>query len=132
MDWMRLVVDANVLFAALLKEGATRKIFRAGQLEFYSPSFVLEEFSRHKTALLDKSEASERELFEVFEKLEKIIVFAERDEYDAHVDEALLACEDENDAPYVALAAFLNCGVWSIAIESLRSKKWCPYGQQSN
>ena len=45
---MELVVDANVVFSALIKEGVTIKLLFDPNLILYAPDFFLEEFNKHR------------------------------------------------------------------------------------
>jgi len=45
---MDLIVDANVLFAALIKEGITEELFFVEQLHLYAPEFIFIEFEKYK------------------------------------------------------------------------------------
>jgi predicted nucleic acid-binding protein len=42
---MRLIVDANILFSALIKDSSTAKILVDDRLKFYAPEFLFEEFA---------------------------------------------------------------------------------------
>ncbi|MBU3906952.1 MAG: hypothetical protein KKA64_01745 [Nanoarchaeota archaeon] len=46
---MKLVLDANVLFSALIKDDVTAKLFLDLSFHLYAPEFILEEFEKHKT-----------------------------------------------------------------------------------
>jgi len=41
---MEMVVDANVLFSALIKEGTTRELLLSNEFVLYAPEFLLDEF----------------------------------------------------------------------------------------
>ena len=43
---MDVVIDANVLFAALIKEGASRRLLMSDMLTLYAPEFLLEEVEK--------------------------------------------------------------------------------------
>ncbi len=44
---MQLVVDANVLFSAMIKSGETRRILLLSEHDLYAPEFMIEEFKKH-------------------------------------------------------------------------------------
>jgi predicted nucleic acid-binding protein len=58
---VRLVVDANVLFSALIRDGVTRKLFFEDRLELFAPEYLFEEFAGHRKEILQKSQRSEVE-----------------------------------------------------------------------
>ncbi|TFG19125.1 MAG: hypothetical protein EU529_16665 [Promethearchaeota archaeon] len=49
---MRLVINANILFAALIKNSLTVKLLLNNKLKFYAPEFLFEEFAKYKDYLL--------------------------------------------------------------------------------
>ena len=52
---MQLVIDANIVFAALIKAGSTADLITSPKLELYSPPFLFEEFEKYSSYLLDKT-----------------------------------------------------------------------------
>jgi len=49
---MRLIVDANILFAALIKDSSTAQLLVNVELKFYAPEFLFEEFAKYEDYLL--------------------------------------------------------------------------------
>ena len=45
---MELIVDANILFASLIKESKTIEILLDKRLNLFAPDFILTEFSKYK------------------------------------------------------------------------------------
>lgn len=43
---MRLVLDTNILIAALIKDSITRRILLLPDLEFFLPAFALDELAK--------------------------------------------------------------------------------------
>ena len=64
---MELVIDANILFSALIKDGYTRRLILLGDHSFFVPDFILEEMSKHKDMILEKANITEEDLKEVFD-----------------------------------------------------------------
>lgn len=56
---MILVIDANIIFAVLLKEGITSDLIFKHTL--YAPEFIFEEFSKYKDYLKEKTNRTENE-----------------------------------------------------------------------
>ena len=48
---MRVVIDANRIMAALIKDSTTRKIFLKDEFEFIAPEHVLSEIRNHTEAI---------------------------------------------------------------------------------
>ncbi len=57
---MNLVVDANILFAALIKEGTTAGLMVSDKLHLFAPQFLLEEFVKYEELILKKPTAQRR------------------------------------------------------------------------
>ena len=57
---MKLIIDANILFASLIKESSTRKIILDENFSFYVPKFLIEEFLEHIEELEEKIGINER------------------------------------------------------------------------
>ncbi|MFO8052177.1 MAG: PIN domain-containing protein [Thermoplasmatota archaeon] len=58
---MDLVVDANVLFAALIKDNKTAELLFKDIFHLYAPEFLLEEFEKHEDEIIDKSKRPRKE-----------------------------------------------------------------------
>lgn len=110
-----LVVDANILFSALLRDGATRRLLLDGQLNVHTPSHIWSEFERNRAFLLKKSRAT-RSAFDILidslkDRLSDIPLPLIRD----RMDEALeaVANDDREDSPYIAAALALGATLWT-------------------
>ena len=110
---MRIVVDANVIFAALIKEGICAKLLTADCFNFYAPEFVLEEVEKYKSDILKKT-ARTQEKFEEIEGVIKMRVqIVPEDQLIAYDKKARKLTKDRKDWDYVASALSLKCGIWS-------------------
>ena len=69
---MELVLDANILFAALIKESHTRHLILNGPMQLYAPEFLLEQMEAHLNTLTSKTGLSHDQLREL---LIHILVF---------------------------------------------------------
>jgi len=111
-----LVVDTNIVFSILQKEGITRKLFFFLGVEFYTPNFLMVEIIKYKEKIVSLSTMNESEFISVVYKVFNKINF---------VNETLISAEnrkkayemckdiDETDTPFVALALELNIPLWS-------------------
>ena len=52
---MRLIVDANILFSALIKDSSTAKILVDDKFKLYAPEFLFEEFAKYEDYILKKT-----------------------------------------------------------------------------
>ncbi|MHA1131058.1 MAG: PIN domain-containing protein [Candidatus Helarchaeota archaeon] len=48
-------MDANILFAALIKEGPTADLLITGDFKLYAPEFLLTEFQKYEPLILKKT-----------------------------------------------------------------------------
>lgn len=110
---MRLVVDANVLFSAFLKDGVTRRLWLDRRLEFFAPVFLLEEFQKHFPMLVRKSGLPRQEAVRLSKILVSRITFAGQMELAPYKAASKFLVSDEKDEPYVACALSVGADLWS-------------------
>jgi predicted nucleic acid-binding protein len=116
---MKVVVDTNIIFSGLLNpEGTISDLLlnSSGQLDFYSPNFILDELESHRKKLLKLSGFTERELdylqLAIFKKVDLIDLESIKK---STFEEAqrLTADVDQFDFPFVALALELASPLWT-------------------
>lgn len=110
---MNIVVDANVLFAALIKEGVTAKILTSGRHSFFVPEYIMQEHEKYKLVLQNKTHRNKQDFDKFINLLKKYMIVIPMDILVPYIDEAKRHCPDENDVQYFALALKLNCPIWS-------------------
>ncbi len=67
---MKIILDSNILFSALIKNSLTRAIiFAAPDNLFLLPEYFFEEFKKHKELILKKSELEEFEFDIILQQL---------------------------------------------------------------
>ncbi len=94
---MDLVVDANILFAAMIKEGYTSKQLFRDDLHLYAPEFLFAEFEKYRDILLMKASRNEDEFEELLRILERRIVTIPHEEIESFLEEAINISPDEKD-----------------------------------
>ncbi len=57
----KLVIDANIILSALIKDSITRKILIGSAIEFYAPDYLLEEVKKYISLVSRKNSLSEEE-----------------------------------------------------------------------
>ncbi len=112
---MKIVLDSNILFSALLRESTTRRVLLLIEDELFLPYAVFEELEEHKEELLKKSGLYEKEFNELLSMLlgrVKIVPFTE---LESKKKEAILIVEsiDPDDAMFIAACLSLNAVLWS-------------------
>jgi len=110
---MDLVVDANVLFAALIKEGLSYHFLFSDKFHLFTPEYIFIEFEKHQEEILQKSERTKEDFFHLLEILKRRIVLVPLEELAPYVSEAENLTPDSKDMAYFALALKLNCSIWS-------------------
>jgi len=110
---MKLVVDANVLFSALIKDSMTRKLFFEERLEIYAPEYLFEEFEEHKMEIMQKAHRGESEFWEVVDILKSRMSVVTVSEFEKFMEKALKVSPDKDDAIYFAAALAIGGAIWS-------------------
>jgi predicted nucleic acid-binding protein len=112
---MKLVLDSNIIFSALIKKSTTRNIILSDVFELHAPEYIFSEIAKHKELLLRKCKMNEEELDALLLLLQKHIRLVPKEKYNEKMAlaEDILKDIDVTDSPFLALAMALNCPVWS-------------------
>ena len=110
---MELVVDANILFAALIKISGTSDLIVDNSLNLVSVEFIFEEFDKYKELIREKTERTEEEFERFMKIIQKRIKLIPYEEFEPFMDEAGKISPDPKDTEYLALALKLKCAFWS-------------------
>ena len=106
-----LVIDANVLFSALIKGEFTLQLIyllKSAGYKLVSPKAVLDEIEENKEKILKYSEFSSEEIDFILELLGEVIEFIPKERLERYFEEAKKICSDKDDVPYLALALSLG------------------------
>lgn len=112
---MKVVVDANILFAALIKNNHTRHLLLHPGLELYVPEYLFDEIKKHIGTLTSKTGLSGSEVSELLDNLLSIgqIQTLAFEDFQKLLPKAESISPDLADAPYLALCLLLRCPLWS-------------------
>ncbi|MBI5226143.1 PIN domain-containing protein [Candidatus Micrarchaeota archaeon] len=110
---MLLVVDANVLYSAFLRDGLTRKVLFNRDLQLYAPTFLLDEFFKYFAEFCQRSRESPDEMKQMVGRIFRRIKFVELDELDPYYSAAGHLIVDEKDRVYAACALAVGADLWS-------------------
>ncbi len=113
---MKLVIDTNIIIAAMVKDGLARKIIFFGNVDLISPEFTMEEVYKHRDIILDKAHFTEEEFRILFLTILGRVKIIPKSRYISFLREAdsLIGKIDYKDVPFLALSlAVRNDGVWS-------------------
>jgi predicted nucleic acid-binding protein len=113
---MLLVVDTNIIVSSLIKESTTREIILSTDIEFVTPEWVHSEIQKHSALIAKKARVSNDELVRFTKEVFQVVRTVPRDQYQGYLDEAirLMTNVDKDDAPFIALALYINAdAVWT-------------------
>lgn len=110
---MDLVIDANILFSALIKDSFAYNLLFSGSIHLFTPEYIFTELEKHKEEILKKTKRTEEEFFRLLEILKRRIDIVPLEELVPYVKDAEKLTPDPDDMAYFALALKLNCAIWS-------------------
>lgn len=111
---MKLVIDATILFCALLGKGVTKDIIFSEAVNLYAPEYIFDEFEKHKSRIKILSKLSSDELDLLFKSLKEKIEQVSRSKFEKFLKKANSLILDKDDTAYLALSLALNKRpIWS-------------------
>lgn len=112
---MRLVVDTNVVFSALIAGGKTRELMLTGGFNLYAPAYFDTEVRNHRGTLREKTGLTVEELDTLLGLLLDEITTVPSAAFEDLLPAAreAMADIDPDDVPFLALAVHLECALWS-------------------
>ena len=110
---MDVVIDANIMFAALIKKNDTSKLMFSDKLKLHAPDFIFDEFSKYKDVLLEKTHRLEDEFFHLVSIFKQRINVVPKNEYQEYLEKGREIAPDPKDDAYFALALKLNVPIWT-------------------
>jgi len=110
---LKLVIDANIIFAALIKGGLTAELIISNELQLFAPEFLLEEFSKYQNQILEKTHRSKENFGNFVRILKEYITFIPQKNITPFLEKANAFSPDPKDSVYLALALALKSAVWS-------------------
>jgi predicted nucleic acid-binding protein len=111
---MDLVVDTNIIIAAILKRGATRNLIFSSFLNLHAPEHISYEIAKYHQELMEKagmdSDSFDAALSVVLSQIDVISKSA----FSSKLAEAAGICSQHpEDTPFVALSLHLRIPVWT-------------------
>lgn len=117
---MRIVVDTNIVFSAILNtQSRIGQILISGfkYFDFYSVCLLKEEIKNHQNKILSISGYSLSDYKEIYDEIISKITFVHDVLLlDSEINSALVLTQDidENDTLFVALANQLKSNIWTV------------------
>lgn len=110
---MDLVVDANIIIAAIIKESTSYTLLFRKDFNLYTAGYIFTEIEEHKEEILKKIKKTEGEFYKFIETLKRRISLVPLEELVPYLDKAEKICPDPDDVVYFTLALKLNYAIWS-------------------
>lgn len=112
---LRLIVDTNILFSAIVKDSFTRKILTHLDVDLFTIDFSNDELRKYKDLMLKKSELDSDEFDRLIEKLLSRIQLIDDYPISLRMPEALTIMRDIDikDSPFIAAALSVDADIWS-------------------
>jgi predicted nucleic acid-binding protein len=103
---MRLVVDSNIIFAAIIKDSTTRRLLLTLDDELFFPAIILDEFEKHKNELARKSGLNTEEAERLLHRLTARMVLIKTEELLSYREQAIAIIReiDIDDTLFIACA----------------------------
>lgn len=109
---MKLVVDANIIIAALIARSVTLRLILDDRLTLITSGFAFDEINSHMKEITGKAQLNEGEMHVVMARIRDRIA-VERPTDKILLEKAFVASPDKDDAQYFALALKHKCPIWS-------------------
>lgn len=109
-----MVIDTNILIAAMLKAGTTRNLVFNSMFSLYAPEHITSEIFKYKKEIMDKGKMDENSFGLVFSLVLSQVRIIPMEEFSGKLKEATRICEKHpEDVPFVALALHLGIPIWT-------------------
>lgn len=113
---MKIVVDANVVIAALAKQSITKEVLLYPFIDYYTPDFLLDELEEHKEEIISKMHTDKPGYQKALGTLTSKLKIVNRNAYVQYLSQAyeIIGKLDKDDEPYIAVALSIKAdGIWS-------------------
>ena len=112
---MRIVIDSNVLFSALIKDSYTRRLILGYSGKFLFPSYIFNELKKHEDELFVKSHMRREEFISLLQVILNKVAIVSPDAFNTYKEEAkaLVKDIDPDDVVFVAVALYAQGIIWS-------------------
>jgi len=107
------VIDANILFASLIKDSLTAELLLSDKLILYAPEFLFDEFKKYEEYILEKTNRSKEDFEHYLTILREEIEIIPENIINPFIQKAEKFSPDEKDTVYLACALAINSKVWS-------------------
>ena len=113
---MKIVLDANVLMSAIIKDSLTRELITKAEHQLYAPDIVFDTLLKYRALIIKKTNADPDDLDSLIDGLFGYLKVLPRKNFEHRIKKAKEAMKniDVEDAVFVACALSLQGSViWS-------------------
>lgn len=110
---MEITIDANIIFACLIKNSDTRKLFFNPRINLYAPAFMLIEIQKYLNLIKKKSKLNDSDFSNLLARILTQITIVNDDEIKPFLFAASSLTTDKKDWLYLACALYKNTYIWS-------------------
>lgn len=110
---MKVTVDANVLFACLLKDGQTRRLWFNPELELFAPKFIITEFLKYNWKFWKKFGGSPADFKKLLDLVISQVQLIPDPELVPFLSAAASLSNDSKDWLYLASSLKEDTIIWS-------------------
>lgn len=113
---MRIVIDANIIISAMLRDGSTRRALLETRSHLFAPLFLRAELLKHRAALVKRANVTEAVFDARLDVLAIRVQWVGDEEIRSHLERAreAMCATDVHDAPYLAAAVAVGAdAIWS-------------------
>jgi predicted nucleic acid-binding protein len=112
---VEVVVDTNVIISALLKDGSARKLLLLAPFRFYTVPYARREIEKHRDGLVKRAGIDDETFQYLMDKIFERIEVVSPEIINPYRERAIEAMKniDPDDAPFIALALYLECPIIS-------------------
>ncbi len=110
---MEITIDANIIFACLIKDSDTRKLFFSPEVELYAPTFMLVELKKYFPVIKKKSGLNDHDFSDLVTRILVQIDIINDAELKPFIPAASSLINDKKDWLYLACALYKNTSIWS-------------------
>lgn len=112
---MKLVIDTNILFSALIAGGKTRKIIITDNQNLHAPEYTFTELKNHQNEIKNKTKLDKPDLQLLLNIILEQINITPKPEFKNPLPQAekIIGEIDPDDVPFLALALHLDADIWS-------------------
>lgn len=110
---MKVTVDANILFAGLMKDSTTRRLLFNPALTLFAPEFIVDELVRHVLEIKGKSGLADEDLLNLIGKVFSQIILVKDKDLTPFLPAAASLIADPKDWLYLSCALCEDTVIWS-------------------